>query len=274
VKRHSASVAERTRHSNEHTLRTFRIHAHAVLASLPLMNVRMNGTPGIAALAIGAAVSVVTIVSSSAGFFALPIGLLVLAFIVVRRSRRNDGRDTITWNLFTFGIVGAALMTAGVGVAHQYQTTPSVVSGVAGIASSFALICFALAGGRVARPLLAARIVAGPTFVALAAYVLIVIGWQWSDFSTTRAGARVVVQALLLTGSAGLIVASALGAEGLAAIRRPTERWIALAAMIYGAVSEVTGDRIHPEHAGVRPGRVRRYDALDGARRSAVDEHL
>jgi EAL domain-containing protein (putative c-di-GMP-specific phosphodiesterase class I) len=200
------------------------------------MKVHVAGTKKIAPFAIAALAAIVSVASNTAGFVAAPLGLAALAALTASSARRNEDRDAITWNLLVGAIGLASVMAAAWGVAHSH---PGAAWGVAVATSSMSLICFGWAGGRIARPLLAAQTVALPAFIALAGYGLIAIAWQWNAFITNRPDLRTGVQVLLIASSAALIITYALSGNVFQMIERPTERVIIGGAILYGVGSAI-----------------------------------
>jgi EAL domain-containing protein (putative c-di-GMP-specific phosphodiesterase class I) len=183
-------------------------------------------------------VALVSLVSNSLGFVAVPVALAIVAVVPWHRARRDDTRDRTTWYLLSLGTLLAALMSAAWGTTHS-NPKASVMWAVAVVASSSSLIAFAWAGARIARPLLAARSVAIPALVSLAAFALIAIAWQWNVVTANRSDVRVLIPSLLVIGSAALLVSCALQHGHLTALKRRTERIILVAATVYGVGSSI-----------------------------------
>jgi EAL domain-containing protein (putative c-di-GMP-specific phosphodiesterase class I) len=194
----------------------------------------------ITAVVLGVAASVVSLLSSTAGYTLMPAAFAVLAWLTSRAARRTNECDRTTWNIVAGGIGAASVMAAAWGSAHAgHAATISWRIGIA--ASSVSLIVFAWAGARIARPLLAARAIAMPALVALAAFMLIAMAWQWNEVTARHPNLhlRAIVPSVLVVGSAALLITFVMTQPGFTAVRRPTERLIFGAATMYGIGSAV-----------------------------------
>jgi EAL domain-containing protein (putative c-di-GMP-specific phosphodiesterase class I) len=196
---------------------------------------------GIVTIAIGVGASLVAVLASTAGFVVAPVAFVALSWLTWRAARRHVDCDRTTWNIIAGGVLAAAVMAAAWGAAHAGHATSS--SWRAGLAAgSLSLILFAGAGARVARPMLAARVIAVPAFVALAAFMLIAMAWQWNAVTTRhpRLHLQAIVPAALVTGSAALLISFALAQTAFTTLRRPTERLIFASATLYGVGSAIS----------------------------------
>jgi EAL domain-containing protein (putative c-di-GMP-specific phosphodiesterase class I) len=199
------------------------------------------------ALVLGVVASVVSLLSSTVGFVVMPIAFAALATLTWRAARLDRVCDRTTWNIIALGFAAACLMSIGWGSAHAgHAATVWWRIGIA--ASSVSLILFAWAGARVARPLLAARVIAMPAFVALAAFMLIAMAWQWNAVTARHPGMnlRAIVPTALVVGSAALLISFAMSQPGFTTLRRPAERLIFGSATLYGVGSAISATTAPP----------------------------
>jgi EAL domain-containing protein (putative c-di-GMP-specific phosphodiesterase class I) len=196
---------------------------------------------GIACIAVGVIASLVSLLWSTAGFVAMPAAFATIAWLTWRAAQRNVDSDRTTWNLIATGMVAAAVMAGAWGAAHAGHA-PTYWWRVGIASSSLSLILFSWAGARVARPLLAARVMALPAFVALAAFILIAMAWQWNAVTARhpRLHLQAIVPSALVVGSAALLMTFAISQTGFTTLRRPAERLIFGAATLYGIFSAVS----------------------------------